>query len=74
MKRETLAICGAHKQDNPNINYIIELYENDVKNHINSPQFKKFTEVAKTAIKFIKKQGTTAIVPHIKFHLNFIKN
>ena len=54
MKRETLAICSAHKQDNPNINYIIEVYENDVKNHINSPQFKKFTEVAKTAIKFIK--------------------
>ena len=54
MKRETLAICSANKQDNPNINYIIEVYENDVK--------------------FIKKQGTTAIVPHIKFHLNFIKN
>ena len=62
MKRETLAICSAHKQDNPNINYNIEVYENDVKNHINSPQFKKFTEVTKTAIKFIKKQGTTAII------------
>lgn len=60
-EKGTLAMYSAHKKDEPNINYVVEIYENEdaYKIHTNSSQFKKFVEVAKTAIKERKVFETT---------------
>lgn len=52
-EKGTLAMYTSHKSDNPSINYVVEIYESDeaYQVHANSPQFKKFVEVAKTAVK-----------------------
>ena len=57
----TFAMYTAHKKDEPNINYVIEIYESEdaYKIHANSSQFKKFVEVAKTAVKGRKVFETT---------------
>ena len=47
MKRKTLAIRSAHKQDNPNINYIIEVYENDVELLGELPMTKQIARMTK---------------------------
>lgn len=49
----TLAMYTSHKKDNPSINYVVEIYENEeaYKNHAASAHFKKFVEMAATVVK-----------------------
>ena len=60
-EKGTFAMYTAHKKDEPDINYVVEIYENEdaYKIHENSSQFKKFVEVAKTAVKERKVFKTT---------------
>lgn len=48
----TLAMYASHKADELNLNYVFEIYQDDdaYQIHTQSPQFKKFVEVAKTAV------------------------
>ncbi|PGH21199.1 antibiotic biosynthesis monooxygenase [Fusobacterium polymorphum] len=51
-EKGTLAMYTSHKKDDPNLSYVVEIYENEdaYKIHANSPQFKKFSEMAKTTL------------------------
>lgn len=51
-EKGTLAMYTAPKQDEPNLNYVVELYQDQTayEQHRQSPQYQKFAELAKTAI------------------------
>lgn len=48
----TLAMYAAPKKDEPQLNYVVEIYQDQTayQQHADSPQFQKFVEVAKTAV------------------------
>lgn len=48
----TLAMYALKHQEQPNLNYVFEVYQDDAayQTHAQSPQFKQFVEVAKTAV------------------------
>lgn len=48
----TLAMYALKHQEQPNLNYVFEIYQDEAayQTHAQSPQFKQFVEVAKTAV------------------------
>lgn len=48
----TLAMFALKHQEQPNLNYVFEIYQDEAayQTHAQSPQFKQFVEVAKTAV------------------------
>lgn len=52
-EKGTLAMYTSHKKDDNSLNYVFEIYENEdaYRIHTNSVHFKKFIEIAKTAVK-----------------------